>query len=117
MPATCPMQQPPRVIDGQSRPDPCSSRAGWREQAQEANFSMPITMSDLLAASMIAIDERHLTVRFLPRIEAALAQLETMGVIGKYVCLTPIDTTQARWGASFPPGIDRACWQTPRSCP
>src|SRR5512135_1010964 len=63
----------------------------WREQAREGDFSAPITMSDLLAASMIAVDERHLTVRFLPRIEAALAQLEEMGVIGKYVCLTPID--------------------------
>ncbi len=73
----------------------------WREQAREGNFSTPITMSDLLAASMIAIDERHLTVRFLPRIEAALAQLEAMGVIGKYACLTPIDTAQARWGKEW----------------
>jgi hypothetical protein len=73
----------------------------WREQAQEGTFSTPITMSDLLAASMIAVDERHLTVRFLPRIEAALAQLEEMGVIGKFVCLTPIDTTQARWGKEW----------------
>lgn len=73
----------------------------WREQAQEGNFSTPITMSDLLAASMIPVDERHLTVRFIPRIEAALAQLEGMEVIGKYVCLTPIDTTQARWGKEW----------------
>jgi hypothetical protein len=73
----------------------------WREQAQEGNFSTPITMADLLAASMIAVDERHLTVRFIPRIEAALAQLEEMGVIGKFVCLAPIDTTQARWGKEW----------------
>jgi hypothetical protein len=73
----------------------------WREQAQEGNFSTPITMADLLAASMIAVDERHLTVRFIPRIEAALAQLEAMGVIGKHVCLTPINTTQARWGKEW----------------
>ncbi len=58
-------------------------------------------MADLLAASMIAVDERHLTVRFIPRIEAALAQLEEMGVIGKYVIITPIDTTQARWGKEW----------------
>jgi hypothetical protein len=73
----------------------------WREQAQEGNFSAPIVMSDLLAASMIAADERHLTVRFIPRIEAALGQLEVMGVIGKQVCLTPIDTSQARWGKEW----------------
>jgi hypothetical protein len=73
----------------------------WREQAQEGNFSAPIVMSDLLAASMIAVDERHLTVRFIPRIEAALGQLEVMGVIGKQVCLTPIDTSQARWGKEW----------------
>jgi len=73
----------------------------WREQAQEGNFSTPITMSDLLAASMIAVDERHLTVRFIPRIEAALGQLMSMGVIGKYICLTPIDTSQARWGKEW----------------
>lgn len=73
----------------------------WREQAQEGNFSTPISMADLLAASMITVDERHLTVRFIPRIEDALAQLEKMGVIGKYVCLTPVDTTQARWGKEW----------------
>lgn len=73
----------------------------WREQAQEGNFSTPISMADLLAASMIAVDERHLTVRFIPRIEAALGQLEQMGIIGKYVCLTPVDATQARWGKEW----------------
>lgn len=73
----------------------------WREQAQEGNFSAPIIMSDLLAASMIAVDDRHLTVRFIPRIKAALGQLEVMGVIGKQVCLTPIDTSQARWGKEW----------------
>jgi hypothetical protein len=73
----------------------------WREQAQEGNFSVPIVMSDLLAASMIAVDERHLTVRFIPRIEAALGQLEAMGIIGKQVCLTSIDTGQARWGKEW----------------
>src|SRR5450755_2300597 len=40
----------------------------WREQAKDGNFSAPIVMSDLLAASMIAVDERHLTNRFVPRL-------------------------------------------------
>jgi hypothetical protein len=73
----------------------------WREQAREGDFSTPITMSDLLAASMIAVDERHLTVRFIPRIEDALAQLESMGIVGKQLCLTAIDKTQARWGKDW----------------
>ena len=73
----------------------------WREQAREGDFSAPITMSDLLAASMIAVDERHLTVRFIPRIEDALAQLESMGIVGKQLCLTAVDKTQARWGKDW----------------
>ena len=73
----------------------------WREQAREGDFSAPITMSDLLAASMIAVDERHLTVRFIPRIEDALAQLESMGIVGKQLCLTTVDKTQARWGKDW----------------
>ncbi len=73
----------------------------WREQAREGDFSAPITMSELLAASMIAVDERHLTVRFIPRIEDALAQLESMGIVGKQLCLTTVDKTQARWGKDW----------------
>jgi hypothetical protein len=73
----------------------------WREQAREGNFSVPIVMAELLAASMIAVDERHLTVRFIPRIEDALAQLESMGIVGRQVCLTEIDKTQARWGKEW----------------
>ena len=73
----------------------------WREQAREGNFSVPIVMAELLAASMIAVDERHLTVRFIPRIEDALAQLESMGIVGRQVRLTAIDKTQARWGKEW----------------
>ena len=73
----------------------------WREQAQEGNFSAPIMMAELLAASMIAVDERHLTVRFIPRIEDALAQLESMGIVGRQVCLTEVDKTRARWGKEW----------------
>ena len=73
----------------------------WREQAKDGDFSTPITMSDLLAASMIAVDERHLTIRFIPRIEDALVQLESMGIVGKQLCLTAVDKTQARWGKDW----------------
>jgi hypothetical protein len=73
----------------------------WREQAKDGNFSAPIVMSDLLAASMIAVDERHLTNRFVPRIEAALEDLARQGILGKYLCLTSVDRTQGRWGKDW----------------
>ena len=73
----------------------------WREQAKRGDFSNPVVMSDLLSASMIEVDERHLTNRFVPRIEEALAQLVQMEIIGKFLCLTPLDREQARWGKEW----------------
>jgi hypothetical protein len=73
----------------------------WREQAKEGNFSDPITMSDLLALSMIEAEKRHLASEIAPRVEAALARLETMGIIGKHLCLTPVDKERARWGKEW----------------
>lgn len=60
----------------------------WREQAKDGNFSTPLIMSDLLAASMIDVDKRHLTADFAPAIEKALLKLEKMSVIGKQMCIT-----------------------------
>jgi hypothetical protein len=73
----------------------------WREQAKEGDFSTPIVMSELLAASMIEVDERHMTSRFVPRIEASLEKLETMGIIGKQICLTDVDRNQTRWSKDW----------------
>lgn len=73
----------------------------WREQARTGAFSMPITMSDLLAGSVIEIDRRHLTTEMAPRIEAALVRLEEINVIGKQLCLSPVDKTRARWGKEW----------------
>lgn len=73
----------------------------WREQAKEGMFSEPITMSNLLASSMIDAEKRHLTSEIAPRIEKALEDLAEKGIIGKYLCLTPIDKTQARWGKDW----------------
>jgi hypothetical protein len=73
----------------------------WREQAKQGDFSSPITMLELLAASMIEVDERHLTTRFVPRIEAALQKLENMGIVGKQVCITEIDKGQTRWSKEW----------------
>jgi hypothetical protein len=73
----------------------------WREQAKQGDFSTPIMMSELLASSMIEIDERHMTSRTIPKIEAALEKIEQMGIIGKQLCLTEIDRTQTRWSRDW----------------
>jgi hypothetical protein len=73
----------------------------WRGQTQAGSFSEPIRMTHLLAASMIEVDKRHLTSEIAPRIEAALRQLEEMGIIGKHLCLTPVDKTKARWAKEW----------------
>ncbi|GCE31025.1 hypothetical protein KDA_65090 [Dictyobacter alpinus] len=73
----------------------------WREQAKQGDFSTPIMMSELLAASMIEVDERHMTSRFVPRIEASLQKLEEMGIIGKQLCLTDVDRNQTRWSKDW----------------
>jgi len=73
----------------------------WREQAKQGNFSTPIVMSDLLAASMIEVDKRHLASDISPRIEVALQRLEEMGIVGKQLCLMPVNKEQARWGKDW----------------
>jgi len=73
----------------------------WREQAKQGNFSTPIVMSDLLAASMIEVDKRHLANEISPRIEVALQRLEEMGIVGKQLCLMPVNKEQARWGKDW----------------
>jgi len=73
----------------------------WREQAKQGNFSAPIAISDLLAASMIEADKRHLTSEIAPRVEAALERLEEMGIVGKQLCLTSVNKEQARWGKDW----------------
>lgn len=73
----------------------------WREQAKLGDFSTPIMMSELLAASMIEVDERHMTSRFVPRIEASLEKLEKMGIIGKQLCITDVDRNQTRWSKDW----------------
>jgi hypothetical protein len=44
-------------------------------------------MIDLLTASMIEVDKRHLTVDFAPAIEKALVKLEKMNILGKQACV------------------------------
>jgi hypothetical protein len=73
----------------------------WREQAKSGTFSTPITMSALLEASMIEVDKAHLTSEFAPKIEQALERLEALHIIGKHLCLNPVDKTRTRWGKDW----------------
>jgi primase-polymerase (primpol)-like protein len=70
----------------------------WREQARTQTFDTPITMERLLEESIIPVDRKHLTDRFIPRIEDALNQLHVKGILGSAAhCLTPADHSQPRW--------------------
>lgn len=70
----------------------------WREQARRLEFAMPITMERLLEESVIPVDKKHFTDRFVPRIEDALHQLAKKGILGApATCLTPVDKSQSRW--------------------
>lgn len=73
----------------------------WREQAKSSTFSTPISMNNLLAASMIEVDKNRLTSELAPKIEMALERLEAMHVVGKQMCLNPVDKQQARWGKGW----------------
>ena len=75
----------------------------WRWYAQEPEERRPpyelakklsneeptIMMQNLLNASVISIDRKHLAERFITRIEDALKVLKARGIIGPYVCLNP----------------------------
>ena len=73
----------------------------WRQHVKTGTYDQPITMRDLLEASMVAIDEKHLTTRFAPRVEAALCRLTEQGITGETVLLTTIDRNQAHWGKTW----------------
>jgi len=70
----------------------------WREQARGLEFATPISMEQLLEESVIPVDRKHFTDRFVPRIEDALQQLYNKGILGaRPQCLTPVDKSQSRW--------------------
>ena len=90
----------------------------WREQAKQGNFSEPITISDLLNASMIEIDLKNLN-KLAQGVEKALCILEQMGIVGKHVCLSGFHigvrlTTTDQWETNtcmkvHEPGQENAC--------
>lgn len=74
----------------------------WRQQAKQRTYDEPISMLDLLTASMIRIDRKHLTDRFADRIEGALKALQEYNIIRSYECLTPIDRQKkGHWGKEW----------------
>jgi hypothetical protein len=79
--------------------------AHWRRHAHNAHTGkarQPICMADLLTASMIPLDKANLTSRFIPRIEAALQKLSTLGLLGEPPRnLTRLDQTKAQWGKDW----------------
>jgi hypothetical protein len=73
----------------------------WRQHMRTGRYGDPITMQELLAASMVPIDRSNLTTRFAPRVEAALQRLCSKGVVGEARPLTPVDITKAQWGKDW----------------
>src|ERR1019366_548888 len=73
----------------------------WREHLKTGGYTDPITIQELLIASMVPIDSHHLTTRFAPRVEAALATLCKQVIVGNARPLVPVDTTQAHWGKEW----------------
>ena len=75
----------------------------WRQLAREGNFEKEITMSELLAASMIRVDKAHLTSQFAPRIEQALHSLWESNIIGggEPAPLEAIDKNKVQWGKAW----------------
>jgi hypothetical protein len=69
----------------------------WRDLAKKKDYDRPISMQDLLEASVITFDKKN-PKRFIERIEDALNELYKRGILGappKY--LAPIDRTKSRW--------------------
>ena len=75
----------------------------WRQLARDGNFAKDISMSELLAASMISVDKAHLTSQFAPRIEHALYALWERNIIGgdEPKPLQPVEKHQAQWGNAW----------------
>jgi hypothetical protein len=75
----------------------------WRQLARDGNFAKEISMSELLAASMIPVDRAHLTSQFVPRIEHALQTLWQQKTIGGGAPkpVEKVDKSQLQWGNAW----------------
>jgi hypothetical protein len=69
----------------------------WREAARKQEYEKPLSMQELLAASVISFDKKNPS-RFIGRIEEALHGLYKRGILGtEPKCLTPVDRHKFRW--------------------
>ena len=74
----------------------------WRRHMHTGEAQKPFCMAQLLSSSMIPIEKANLTSRFVPRVEAALQKLYTIGLLGEPPRnLSGIDTTKAHWGKDW----------------
>ncbi|HYU72228.1 MAG TPA: phage antirepressor N-terminal domain-containing protein [Ktedonobacteraceae bacterium] len=73
----------------------------WRQHLKTGGYADPITMQELLTASMVPIDHNHLTTRFAPRVETALSTLKKRGIIGEAHPLLDVDKAKAHWGKEW----------------
>jgi hypothetical protein len=74
----------------------------WRRHQRGGQERTVFYMANLLAASQIPVEKANLTSRFVPRVEAALHKLHTLGVLGEPpLNVTPIDKSRAYWGKDW----------------
>lgn len=72
----------------------------WQMHLAAGLAMVPLRMEDLLTSSMIPIDRANLTLRFAPRIEAAIQKLVVQGIIGQARPQQPL-LKQGRWGKAW----------------
>jgi hypothetical protein len=72
----------------------------WQMHLAAGLDVVPLRMEDLLTASMVAIDRANLTLRFAPRVEAAIQKLVEQGIIGQARPQQPL-VKQGYWGKEW----------------
>ena len=72
----------------------------WQTHLAAGLDVVPLRMEDLLTASMITIDRANSTLRFAPRIEAAIEKLVEQGIIGQARSQQPL-LKQGYWGKAW----------------
>lgn len=73
----------------------------WRLHTRKKHVNQTISMADLLRRSMVPVDRKNLTNRFIPRVEEALALLAERGIIGSLQWQSQIDRTRGQWGNAW----------------
>lgn len=72
----------------------------WQMHLAAGLNVVPLRMEELLTASMISIDRANLTLRFAPRVEAAIQKLVEQGIVGQARPQEPL-LKQGYWGKAW----------------